>query len=89
MFSNVLPTRVLHRLPNKTLVNRLARFNFEGTCPVSILSITTDMRTAWYQIELFVFFNVDSGRGVLKMTDWLSPSTKDGPGTGTPIICNL
>ena len=47
MFSNVLPTRVLHRLPNTTLVNRLAIFNFEGTCPVSISPVATDSHTAW------------------------------------------
>ena len=47
MSSTILPTRVLCRLPNRTLVNRSARLSFEGTCPVSISPIATASRTAW------------------------------------------
>jgi hypothetical protein len=57
-----------------------------GTCPVTLSFIATDSRQQQQQTEFDFFFDIDSGRCVLWITDMLSPQTEAGPSTGTPIM---
>ncbi len=47
--------------PYNTFVVRSPTFSFVLMCPVRDSPIATDSQTVWYQIELLLFFSIDSG----------------------------